>query len=126
MSYLGQGNQTLQPATEPKLKTYNHASQTFLSNGYQYTPRMKFLFHVYFNINTANIPQLQAAYGSGAIATIGLMVKSAQLPNFRIDTTVLNQYNRKRVVQTKLKYEPSRIVFHDDQADLIRNMWYDY
>ena len=126
MSYLGQGNQSLQPAVDPNLKDYSHAAQTFLSNGYQYTPRMKFLFHVFFNINTANIPQLQAAYGSGAIATIGLMVKSAQLPNFKIDTTVLNQYNRKRVVQTKMRYEPSRIAFHDDQADLIRNMWYDY
>ena len=126
MPYLGQGDQSLQQATNPILKTYDHASRTFLSNGYQYSPRMKFLFHVYFNINTANIPQLQAAYGSGAIATIGLMVKSAELPKFKIDTTTLNQYNRKRVVQTKMRYEPSRIVFHDDQADLIRNMWYDY
>ena len=124
--YLGQGNQSLKDSTDPTLKDYTHASKTFLSNGYQYTPRLKFLFHVYFNINTANIPQLQAAYGSGAIATIGLMVKSAELPKFKIDTTVLNQYNRKRVVQTKMRYEPSRIVFHDDQADLIRNMWYDY
>ena len=126
MSYLGQGNQNLQPATTPVLKDYQHASKTFLTNGYQYTPRLKFLFHVYFNINTANIPQLQAAYGSGAISTIGLLVKNVELPKFKIDTTTLNQYNRKRVVQTKVKYEPSKIVFHDDQADLIRNMWYDY
>jgi len=124
--YLGQGNQSLQDSTDPTLKDYTHASKTFISNGYQYSPRLKFLFHVYFNINTANIPQLQAAYGSGAIATISLLVKSAELPKFKIDTTVLNQYNRKRVVQTKMRYEPSRIVFHDDQGDLIRNMWYNY
>ena len=124
--YLGQGNQSLQEATDPQLKDYTHASKAFVSNGYQYSPRLKFLFHVYFNINTANIPQLQAAYGSGAISTISLLVKSAELPKFKIDTTVLNQYNRKRVVQTKMRYEPSRIVFHDDQADLIRNMWYNY
>lgn len=124
--YLGQGNQSLQDSTDPTLKDYTHASKTFLSNGYQYSPRLKFLFHVYFNINTANIPQLQAAYGSGAIATISLLVKSAELPKFKIDTTVLNQYNRKRVVQSKMRYEPSRIVFHDDQGDLIRNMWYNY
>jgi hypothetical protein len=124
--YLGQGNQSLQDSTDPTLKDYTHASKTFISNGYQYSPRLKFLFHVYFNINTANIPQLQAAYGSGAIATLSLLVKSAELPKFKIDTTVLNQYNRKRVVQTKMRYEPSRIIFHDDQADLIRNMWYNY
>lgn len=124
--YLGQGNQSLQPAITPTLKDYTHASKTFASNGYQYTPRLKFLFQVYFNINTAEIPQLQAAYGSGAITTIGLLVKSVDLPKFKIDTTTMNQYNRKRVVQTKLKYEPSKVVFHDDQADLIRNMWFDY
>jgi hypothetical protein len=126
MSYLGQGNQTLQPTQGMLLKDYTHASKTFLSNGYQYTPRMKYLFHVFFNINTGNIPQLQAAYGSNAIATIGMLVKSAELPKFKIDTSVMNQYNRKRVVQTKLQYEPSRITFHDDQSDLIRNMWFDY
>ena len=131
MSYFGQGNdllqQFIQGATSvPGLKDYTHASKTFETNGYQLTPKFKFLFHVFFNINTAQIPQLQAAYGSGAISTIGLMVKSIDLPKFKIDTTTMNQYNRKRVVQSKIRYEPSRIVFHDDQSDLIRNMWYNY
>ena len=43
------------------LKDYSHASLTFRSNGYELTPRYKFLFHVYFTINTANIPGLQNA-----------------------------------------------------------------
>ena len=129
--YFGQGGDFLQSFASgffgvDGLKDYTHASKTFETNGYQLTPRFKFLFHVFFNINTAQIPQLQAAYGSGDVATIGLMVKSADLPKFKIDTTTMNQYNRKRVVQTKINYEPSKIVFHDDQSDLIRNMWYNY
>jgi hypothetical protein len=38
----------------------------------------------------------------------------------------MNQYNRKRLVQTKIDYQPVQIVFNDDQGDLIRNMWYNY
>ena len=129
--YFGEGGNFLQSFGQgffgvDGLKDYTHASKTFETNGYQLTPRFKFLFHVFFNINTAQIPQLQAAYGSGEIATIGLMVKTVDLPKFKIDTAVMNQYNRKRVVQTKMHYEPSRVVFHDDQSDLIRNMWYNY
>jgi len=126
MSYFGQGNSFLKPATSPLLKDYTHAAKTFLTNGYGLIPRYKFLFHVFFNINTAQIPQLQAIYGSGAVSTIGLMVKSIDLPKFKIDTTALNQYNRKRLVQTKIHYEPSKITFHDDQDDVIRTMWYNY
>jgi len=38
----------------------------------------------------------------------------------------MNQYNRKRLVQKKINYEPVRTVFHDDGGDLIRTMWYNY
>jgi hypothetical protein len=55
------------------LKDYAHASKTFLSNGYELAPRTKFLFHVYFTINTA-VPELRAIYGSQESTTIGLMV----------------------------------------------------
>ena len=131
MSFFGEANNLLQQFAQgavsvPGLKDYTHASKTFETNGYALTPKFKFLFHVFFNINTAQIPQLQAAYGSGEVSTIGLMVKSIDLPKFKIDTSVMNQYNRKRVVQSKIHYEPSRIVFHDDQSDMIRNMWYNY
>lgn len=129
--YFGQGGDFLQQFVQgavsvPGLKDYTHASKTFETNGYELTPRFKFLFHVFFNINTAQIPALQAAYGSGEVATIGLMVKNIELPKFKIDVTTMNQYNRKRLVQSKIRYEPSRVTFHDDQSDLIRNMWYNY
>jgi hypothetical protein len=110
----------------PGLKDYQHASLTYRSNGYELAPRNKFLYHVYFNINTGQIPQLQAAYGSGEIASISLMVKSIDLPSYQMNVETMNQYNRKRLVQTKINYQPVNLVFHDDQGDLIRNMWYNY
>ena len=108
------------------LKDYAHASKTFRTNGYEYAPRNKFLFHCYFNINTSMIPTLNAIYNSTEKATIGLMVKTIQLPKFKLETETLNQYNRKRVIQKKINYSPVSVTFHDDGGDLIRNMWYNY
>jgi hypothetical protein len=110
----------------PGLKDYQHASDTVRTNGYELSPRNKFLYHVYFNINTGQIPQLAAAYGSDEIASISLMVKSVDLPSYSISVDTMNQYNRKRLVQSKIEYNPISLVFHDDQGDLIRNMWYNY
>ena len=109
------------------LKDYSHASLTFRTNGYELTPRYKFLFHVYFTINTAQIPALRNVFsGSNDITTVGLTVKSAELPSYQVKVDTLNQYNRKRLVQSRIDYNPVSIVFHDDQSDLIRNMWYNY
>lgn len=107
------------------LKDYAHASKTFRTNGYEFAPRQKFLFHVYFTINTAS-PAIRQAFDNRDIATVGLMVKNIQLPNYTIQVDQLNQYNRKRLVQSKIDYNPVTVEFHDDGGDLIRTMWYNY
>jgi hypothetical protein len=38
----------------------------------------------------------------------------------------MNQYNRRRYVQTKLTYDPIQIAFHDDNVGQVRDMWYNY
>ena len=89
------------------LRDYRHASKTFRTNGYENSPRFKFLFHVYFNLNDS-IPALrngpQAVFGNNDTSTIGLLVKNIDLPKYQIDTEVLNQYNRKRIIQKKINY----------------------
>lgn len=107
------------------LRDYTHASKTFRSSNYNLAPRNKFLFYVYFNLNT-NIPAVANLISGGKSSTIGLMVKTAQLPQYEIDVATMNQYNRKRLVQTKINYQPAQIVFNDDTSDLVRNMWYQY
>lgn len=108
------------------LKDYAHANMTFAANGYQLAPRYKFLFYVYFNLNTSEIPALQSIYGQGSSASIGIMAKTAQLPGFKMSVETMNQYNRKRLVQSKLEYDPVQIQLHDDQSDLVRGLWYNY
>jgi hypothetical protein len=100
------------------LRDYTHASKTFRTNSYERAPKLKFLFHTYFEINTAA--------WSGAGQNLGLLVKDIRLPAYSFNTTVLNQYNRKRIVQTKIKYDPIQITFHDDNGNLANKMWYAY
>ena len=104
---------------------YTHAATIFRGAGYNLAPRNKFLFHVYFNLNT-NIPAVANLVSGNNGSIIGLMVKTAQLPGYSVDVQTMNQYNRKRLVQTKINYNPAQIVFNDDHSDLIRNMWYQY
>jgi len=109
------------------LKDYQHAAKIFRSNNYALNPRVKYLFHVDFNINTAGIPALSNLFSGGtAKNSVSVLVKTAQLPNYQFDVEVMNQYNRKRLVQTKINYEPVTLTFHDDTSDLIRTMWYNY
>lgn len=108
------------------VRDYAHASKTFTSNGYENSPRFKFLFHVYFNINTAEIPPLRQIFGVGDQSTVGMLVKSIDLPSYQLEVDTLNQYNRKRLVQKRINYQPVTAVFHDDGGDLIRTMWYNY
>ena len=108
------------------LKDYAHASKTFRSNGYELAPRNKFLFHVYFNLNTSEIPSLGRIYTTSEKSVIGLLVKTVQLPAFTIDTETLNQYNRKRIIQKKINYQPVQLTMHDDGGDVSRTLWYNY
>jgi hypothetical protein len=108
------------------LKDYAHASKTFLTNGYELVPNYKFMFHVKFNLNTTQVPALNAVFNPTEIAQMGLMVKNVQLPQFTVDTEVMNQYNRKRIIQKRINYQPVQIEFHDDGGDLVRTLWYNW
>jgi hypothetical protein len=108
------------------LRDYTHASKTFRTNGYELAPRFKFNFHTFFNLNSGAIPFLQAMVGNGDAASIGLSVKTIDLPSYQISVDTMNQYNRKRLVQSKIEYQPVTVTFNDDGGDLIRNMWYNY
>jgi hypothetical protein len=103
------------------LRDYTHASKTFRPNSYENAPKYKFLFHTYFEIN----PELLNA-GVDSRQNYGLLVKDIKLPSYTFDTVQLNQYNRKRVIQTKIKYDPVTITFHDDNGSNITRLWEAY
>jgi len=107
------------------LRDYTHASKTFRTGSYGYAPKFKHLFHVYFEINTDIVNSARFS-NVAEDKNFGLAVKTVQLPKYSFDLHTMNQYNRKRIVQTKIKYDPISITFHDDNSDLIRKLWHSY
>lgn len=110
----------------PFLKDYKHASKTFIPSGYQNSPKYKWLFHVYFKINKEFVAKFDLENIFPSTANYGLLVKNIQLPKFDMKLEEMNQYNRKRYVQTKMTYAPLRIAFHDDNRNQIRKLWETY
>jgi hypothetical protein len=108
------------------LRDYTHASRVFATNSYELKPRFKFLFHVSFTINTAEIPYLRGVFSNDDIQELSLVVKTVDLPKYTIDTEVMNQYNRKRLIQKRINYTPVNLTFHDDGGDNARRLWYYY
>lgn len=98
------------------LRDFKHAAKTFQTNSYQYAPKLKFLFHTYFDLNVSVDSQ----------ANYGLLVKDIKLPSFTFQNEQKNQYNRKRIIQTKIKYDPVEITFHDDNGNLATKLWEAY
>jgi hypothetical protein len=107
------------------LRDYTHASKVFTPNSFELKPRYKFLFHVSFTINDT-IPGLSGYLAANNQTQLSYVVKTVDLPKFTINNETLNQYNRKRVVQTKINYDPVTLTFHDDGGDNVRKMWYAY
>jgi hypothetical protein len=117
-------NQFLNNNTNVLLRDQQHAARTFVDNQFRLAPKHKFLFHVAFNINIGalrNIDLVQRHRNE-----INMLVKSVSLPQFTISAETLNQYNRKKNVQTTHKHNPIEINFHDDNMGIINQLWQNY
>lgn len=111
-----------QALTTDNLKDFSHASKLFVGDQYRLVPKSGFLFHVFIDINGTVYDDANP----NGMREIGLMAKTADLPKFTVETKTMNTYNRSTVVQSKIKYDPVSIVFHDDSSNLIRNFWINY
>lgn len=98
------------------LRDYTHAAKTFRQAGYELAPKVKFLFHTVFDINPS-------VYAPDNSTDFSVLVKTIKLPSYQIKTQEYNQYNRKRIVQTKINYDPINITFHDDSINRITKLW---
>lgn len=110
--------------TDADLKDYQHADRLYVRNTYARAPKLNFLYFVSFNINPSAI--LDLAWAQTGRKDVGLLVKKVDLPRFTISNDVLNQYNRKTVVQTKLSYANVSLEFHDDNSDITNDLWKNY
>jgi hypothetical protein len=81
------GQNYLNSTGDFSLRDYSHASRVFRTAGYENTPRFKFLFHVYFNINPAVLQSYKDLYSLSELRTLGLLVKTIALPKFKMAYT---------------------------------------
>lgn len=118
--------QFISGATNPKgnLGDFQHASRLFVDTDMRLAPKSRFNFHVVFSINTNALKDIGYAFKHRY--EVGMLVKTVELPKFSIATETLNQYNRKKVVQTKIDYTPVSIKFHDDNLGVTRQLWENY
>jgi len=116
------GNSFLRP--KGQMGDWQHAARTFVDDYFRLAPKAKFLYHVYFDINSSAVlmPQLTQRHRT----ELGLLVRSVDLPRFTMKTQTLNQYNRKKVVQLTHEYGPMTFRFIDDRAHIVNMMWQSY
>jgi len=92
---------------------WQHASRLYVDDDLKLSPKQKFLYHVYFQLDPivrTILPELSDKHN----LEIGMLVKAADLPRYTAMVETRNKYNRKKNVQTSIQYEPISITFHDD------------
>jgi len=109
------------------MRDSRHAANAFglnksdLSNG---TPRHKFEFFVKINFNSQLKQYVEAFFVDPAEqAMLHTMIKSITMPSMQIETSTLNQYNKKRISQTKINYNTVSITFHDSVEGRTMRLW---
>ena len=113
--------------TSPKgnMADFEHASNLYIDDVQALAPKNSWIYYVSFNINKAAISEVMWAEQRRDVEA-GMLVKSVDLPRFQIDTEVMNQYNRKTVVQKKINYQPISFAFHDDMSNVTNSLWVNY
>lgn len=82
-------------------------------------PRPKFLFMVRF---VRGVGEGGPSWANG----LPLAVKRMDRPTFTPQTTVLTQYNKKRIINTGIRYDPVSVEFHDTADSMANYLWYEY
>jgi hypothetical protein len=107
------------------LRDWRHARNLYYEYGLAFAPKTKFLYHCLFepspevgNTSTANSFAFQKQ--------IGVLVKTADLPSFRVEIDNKKQYNRIKQFQTRIDYSDVNITFHDDNLGVTRSLFEEY
>ncbi len=122
--YLSEfGSGLIEGVTKPKgqMSDYRHATRLFIDNGLRLSPKTKFLFYVYFEMD--NTVRGMSPFSAKHKNEAGLLVKSADLPKFNFESVTKNQYNRKKIIYKQINYEAVNINMHDDSNSVISAMW---
>lgn len=96
------------------LGDFAHAQRLFIDNNLKLAPKQKHLYHVFFKMNSDSVGSVLPELINRHDLELGMLVKSAETPKYTAEVDTVNQYNRKKNVQTSIRYQPITIEFHDD------------
>lgn len=89
------------------------------------TPYLKYQFVAEITLDDANreVPAGEDTFKGNDTSredtSSQFTLKTFELPRWTIDSQVINQYNHKSVIQTKMNFEPITISFYDQQNDAV-------
>jgi hypothetical protein len=104
------------------LGDFQHAARLYNGQAMRLAPKGKWMYHVVLNINPRALGSAKFDIQKHGTA-INMLVKSIDLPKFRVNVEKPQQYNKKRQIHTRLEYDPVSVVFHDDNFGLTTNLW---
>src|SRR5271165_6895405 len=83
-------------------KSSHHATYNFNQEGvslYRNQPRLPFEYYINLNLNKVGTASdfINQFFNSASWTQIAPLVKKVEMPSFKLETTPLNQYNRKRL-----------------------------
>ena len=127
---LGVGSGRVDPSSTPILRTSDLARRTFGVDKDLYnksTPLLGFQYFVRVNYNGALKEFVEAYFKEqGGFESNNTLVKSVTMPSIGVESEIFNEYNRKRISQTKLKFDPIDMVFHDVSNGNTLKLWQMY
>lgn len=111
------------------LRDYQHAARLYVDSYYGMAPKAGWSYFIEFGLNprlpymfkSLDVPWYEKTKGK-----IGLVAKSSDLPRFTVGHSTINSYNRKKIIQNKITYNPINITFHDDMDNMTTNLWKNY
>jgi hypothetical protein len=97
----------------PRHATYNFSQEA--RSLYRNQPRFPFEYYINISLNNVGTAKsyISQYFSSVDLAQVMPLVKTVEMPSMKIDTCPINQYNRKRLSQSKIAFEPIKVVFHD-------------
>ena len=82
-------------------------------------PYLKFAWEVELSLD-------EGGGAKGLTSTGPLVAKTCELPRFSVETQVINVYNHKTIVQTKMNYEPITMTFYDQTNNVAESLIWNF
>lgn len=110
---------------ELHLRDARHAHNFYVQHSHAFSPKVKFLYHVVFDLRDEFV-RSRAPNTNEYKKQIAVLAKTVDLPGFKAQVDVKQQYNRKKNVQSRVDYDEITMKFHDDNVGITRALLEEY